>query len=161
MLKPDPRVKVSPAALQREFELASKVHSASKRAAKAVDEATGLLKALATRAPHETKLRPAVARLMAAISDVSGLPLSSDKRAARPGSPAPPGSLKDLSKALDNLESAVDGADADPSADARAAYGKLTLLLATKLQRWQSLKQTDLASLNAAFLAQGEKPIHP
>lgn len=159
-LKPDPRVKISPATLQREFELASKVHSASKRAAAAVEDATSLLKALAARAPRETKLRPTVARLMTAISDVSGLPLSSDKRAARPGSPAPPGSLKDLSKALDNLESAVDGADADPSADARAAYAKLMLLLGPQLQRWQSLKQSDLASLNAAFQAQGEKPIH-
>jgi hypothetical protein len=158
-LKPDPRVKIPPAALEREFELASKVHRAAKQGAKAIEEATGLLKVLTARAPHETKLRPAVARLMAATSDVSGLPLPTDKRAARPGSPAPPGSLKDLSKALDNLESAVDGADADPSADARAAYAKLTLLLAAKLQRWQNLKQRDLAALDAAFVAQGEKPV--
>jgi photosystem II stability/assembly factor-like uncharacterized protein len=160
-VKPDPRVKIPPAALEREFELASKVHEASKRAAAVLKDAGSLIKALAPRAPHETKLRPQFAHLAAAVSALSGLPQPSDKRASRPGAPPPPGSLKDIAASLDNLERAVDDADADPSADARAAYAKLATMLSGKLQLWQSLKQKELQSLAGALAAAGEKPLRP
>lgn len=160
-VRPDPRVKIPLAALQREFELASKVQEASIRAAAALKAADSLLKALATRAPHETRLRAQFAHLMAAVSELSGLPLPSDKRASRPGAPPPPGSLKAIAAALDNLKRAVDGADADPSADSRGAYAKLTEMLTGRLQLWQRLKQKELQSLAGALVAAGEKPLRP
>ena len=142
----DPRVKVEPAALVEEFELASKVQNASKQVAAAVKDATALLKTL----PHGDKatLRPQVAAVATRISAISGIPLPWDRLAGRSTAPPPLGSLKDLAKRFDNLQEAVDGADAAPSPDVRAAYDALQNALSKQLQLWDELKQTDFAILN-------------
>jgi photosystem II stability/assembly factor-like uncharacterized protein len=149
---PDPRVTVAPAALQREFELAVKVQEGAKQAAAAVKEATSLLETLGRREREETKLRPQIRELMTRISAVSGIPLPWNPE--RPTAPPPPGSLKDLAAEFANLQDAVDGADAEPSADANAAYATLSTMLSAKLQAWQQLKQTERAGLNIEFAAE-------
>ncbi|HSC19511.1 MAG TPA: hypothetical protein VLC74_11410 [Rhizomicrobium sp.] len=141
-IKPDPRVRVSSAALAREFELAVKVEAAAKQASAAADQATKLLDELLKRAGQEPKVRPSIQQLMTRISSISGIPLPGDARSLRPDPPSPPGSLKSLSEELDNLRNAVDGADADPSPDAQAAYTTLSHRLARALQEWRQVLQS-------------------
>jgi hypothetical protein len=144
---PDPRVTIAPAALIDEFDLALKVQDGAKRSAAAVKDATALLKTLAQREGGDTKLRPQIRELMTRVSVLAGIPAPWDSRAERPDPPAPPGSLKNIAEEFANLQDAVDGADAEPSPDARAAYATLSTALAAKLQLWQQLRQTDLAEV--------------
>jgi hypothetical protein len=64
-----------------------------------------------------------------------------------------------LSQDLQNLERAVDGADADPGPDVVTSFAKLSRLLASTLDEWQHLKLGELSSLNAKITATGAKPI--
>jgi hypothetical protein len=156
-MKPDPRVKVEPAALVREFELAVQVQDKAKQAAAAVKEATVLLKALDARQAQDTRFRPRIRELMDKVSEFSGVPVPGSVRADRTTAPPPLSSLKNLSDEIGRVQDAVDGADADPSADARAALAALSRSLDSKLQQWQELKMSDTARPDSA--AQGQPSI--
>ena len=93
------------------------------------------------------------------ISDLSGVVAHPDPRNSMGTPPRRTDSLRALSMNLDKLEQAVDGADADPSADAMTSYATLSQTLTATLDAWQQLKRTDLATLNAQFKAAGEKPV--
>ena len=158
-VKPDPRVSVAPAALLREFDLALKVQSAWEEDAAALKQATDLMNALAARASNENALRPKIVQAMAAIAALSDIPVPPATPADRPKAPPGPASLKSLAADFQKLERAVDGADADSSADALASYASLSKMLATTLAAWNQWKRTDLATVNAAFQANGETPL--
>ncbi len=158
-LKPDPRVKVPMAGLLREFHLAMKVQTAGAKAAAALKEASDLMKALAARAPQEAGMSAKITQTMAAISDLSEIPLPSAVPTGRPKPPDRAGSLTSLAADFQKLERAVDGADADPSPDVGASYASLSKMLDTTLAAWSRLKQTDLAAVNAGFKAEGKTPL--
>jgi hypothetical protein len=147
-VKPDPRVKVGRSALMDEFVLAVKVQGAARQAAGALKDATALLKELGTRESHDAKLQPQIRDLMTRISAISGIPVPWERRAERSNAPPPPGSLADLSAEFANLQQVVDGADAEPSPDARGAYLVLSRSLDSKLQQWQQLKTSDIAQVD-------------
>jgi hypothetical protein len=159
LMKPDPRVKAGPNALQREFELAVKVQSASARAGTALGEAQKLLKTLAERAPHETRLRSAMVQLAAKVSDLAGALSPSDASRGGERPPARGDSFRSLAADLANLQRAVDGADADPGADVQASYTTLMRMLSASLNEWDGLKKKDVAALNAALIAAGDHPV--
>lgn len=160
LVKPDPRVHVSLDALQREFELARKVEDASTRASAASTEAGKLLKTLDAREAHAgSSLRAPIAALMDKISDLSGVEAHPHAGNSMPAPPHRLDSLRALSMNLAKLEQAVDGADADPSTDAKASYAALSQTLSGTLDAWQQLKRVDMAALNAQLKAAGEKPI--
>jgi photosystem II stability/assembly factor-like uncharacterized protein len=161
VVKPDPRVKLAPAAYEREFSLAMKVQDASTQIAVALEEATKLLKALDDRKAQETKLRPQIEQIEADISRLSDVPLPANVRPGRQTPPPHTDSLTSLAADFAKLRNAVDGADADPSADSLASYAALSKTLAGTLHAWQQLKQKELSSLNAALKAEGEKSIEP
>ena len=69
--------------------------------------------------------------------------------------------MRALSADLDKLERAVDGADAEPSADALESYARLSKMVVTTLDNWQQLKRNDLARLNVELSETGDKPIAP
>ena len=76
--------------------------------------------------------------------------------------PPPPkslSSLRFLEGALAKLASAVDGADADPTPDARAGFVELESTLTKTLASWEALKAGSLAALNAKLRQAGEPPI--
>jgi hypothetical protein len=87
---------------------------------------------------------------MTRVSAVSGIPTPWDKRAERAGAPPPPGSLKDLAVEFANLQEAVDGADAEPSPDALAAYASLQNALNMQLKVFQQQKQESAAEFAEA-----------
>ncbi|HEY4113732.1 MAG TPA: hypothetical protein VGM17_06670 [Rhizomicrobium sp.] len=147
VMEPDPRVKIAPAVLVDEFDLAVKVQAAARQAAAAVKDATALLAKLSAGKRDEARFAPQVREVMTRISAVSGVALPWDKRADRDG-PPPPGSLRQLAAALASDEEAVDGADAEPSPDARAAYAMLQTALNKQLQVWDRLKRSGIAGTN-------------
>jgi len=158
-VKPDPRVKVAPAALQREFELAMQVQKTSAQNAGALKEATALMKTLGDRVAHETKLRAQMLHAMASISTLTDVPLPSSVHPGRENPPARADSFRSLASNFEKLEAAIDDADADPSADAKASYTTLSKMLAATLKQWQVLKAGEIAALNAALTAAGEKAL--
>ncbi len=161
LIKPDPRVKISEAALLREFVLARKVEVSSAQAGAASAEAIKLLQALESRMAQAKAMRNQIAALMAKVSDLSGIDPHSDPGHWPGRPPRRTDSLRALSTDLAKLENAVDGADANPSADALQSYAKISRMLAIILHDWQQLKQRDLAQLNAGLTATGAKPIAP
>ena len=96
---------------------------------------------------------PRVTEVMAKLSALADIPVPSADGA--PQVLHHPTSLKSLDADFAKLEEAVDGADADPSADAQASYVTLTKMLDTTLASWEQMKRSDLAALNAG--AGGEK----
>jgi photosystem II stability/assembly factor-like uncharacterized protein len=159
VVQPDPRVKIAPAAYEREFSLARKVQDASGQISAALAEAAKLLKTLDERKAHETKLQPEIEQLETEISSLSDVPLAANIRPGRENPPRRTDSLKGLQADFGKLKNAVDGADADPSADSLASYAMLSKTLSGTLRAWQQLKQKSLAGLNAALKMEGEQPV--
>src|SRR5574337_1800306 len=161
-LLPDPRVKVTVAALQREFALARKVEDAQMRAAAASADAHQLLQALDARLPHAAgQAHAQIEVLIARTQDLSGLVLHPDPRNGMASPPQNTASLRALSTNLAKLAQAVDGADADPSADAQAAWTTLSRTLDTTIAAWTRLQQVDLTRLNDVLKASGGKAVIP
>ncbi|MEO8810450.1 MAG: hypothetical protein ABI386_09420 [Rhodanobacter sp.] len=159
-LLPDPRVKVSVAAMQREFVLARKVEAAQVRAATASAEAHKLLTALAARSAQAgDQARAQIEAVITKAQDLSGVVLRPDPRNSMGGPPKNTESLRALSTNLSKLQQAVDGADADPGPDAQSAWTTLSQTLDTTLAGWTALKQTELATLNETLKASGKSPV--
>lgn len=159
IVKPDPRVKIAPAAYEREFSLAVKVQAASEQISAALKEATQVLKTLEERKAFKAELRPQIEQIEVDVSSLSDIPLPANIRAGRENTPLRTDSLQSLSADFEKLKSAVDGADAEPSADSLASYAELSKTLSNTLRTWEQLKQKDLAGLNARLKADGEKPV--
>ena len=68
-------------------------------------------------------------------------------------------SLQALSADLESLESAVDGADADPSPDALSSYAALSQKATATLAEWTRLETVELPKLNERLKAAGKQPI--
>jgi hypothetical protein len=158
-VQPDPRVQVSVAAMQRQFELARQVQAAQARADAASAQAQTLLKALDAAQSGGSSGQAPMQALIARTVDLSGVQLHPDPRNSIPQAPANTASLRALSIDLAKLELAVDGADADPSQDVQAAYTTLSTTLDTTLGQWQHLKQDDLTRVNATRKAAGKPAI--
>jgi hypothetical protein len=159
-LLPDPRVTVSVPAMQREFVLARKVEDAQVRAAAASADALKLLKALDARLPRaDVHTQAQIEALMAKVQDLSGVVLHPDPRNSMGSSPSSTDSLRAVTMNLGKLEQAVDGADADPSADARSAWATLSQTLDHTLAGWNELRHNDLTKLNQALTASGKEAV--
>jgi hypothetical protein len=154
---PDPRVNVSQAALVREFDLATKVETEWAQDAAALKDATKLMNTLSSRASKATALHAQFLRAMTAISTVSGVPVPGTSPSGQQKPSGNPASLKSLAAEFQKLEHAVDGADADPSIDARTSYASLSMMLASTLAAWNRLKLTDLTEGQASPAFPGKK----
>ena len=159
IIKPDPRVKVSVAAMQREFELARKVEFAQLQVSAALADAVKLLNALDARLATHGASHREMAALMAKVTNISGSRPHPERMPYPAVPPLRADSLDALSANLDNLESAVDRADADPSPDALASYATLTRTMAATLAEWARLEKVDVPKLNERLQAAGKPPI--
>jgi photosystem II stability/assembly factor-like uncharacterized protein len=156
---PDPRVKVSPAALEREFELARQVEVSRVQAMAALERAGKLIETLQERLASAGRARREMAALLAKASNISGTSVA----ALRVPFPAMPPELSDSVQALvmdlGALQSAVDGADANPSPDDLTSYAILSRIESATLAEWSNLERVDVTKLNARLQALGQKPI--
>jgi hypothetical protein len=98
-----------------------------------------------------------VAAVMAKASNIAGARPHAIPFPATP--PLRTDSLQALAADLDNLESAVDGADADPSPDALTSYATVSRKLTATMAEWQRFETVDLPKLNARLKAAGKQPI--
>jgi hypothetical protein len=167
-VEPDPRVTLQAEAYGRQFELARRVERARDAVAAAMKEAEALHKQLVARtagapraAARSGRGAVSLSRAMANL-DVEAQALSESEEPnprAVPPSPKSISSLRFLEGALAKLASAVDGADADPTPDARAGFAQLESTLTRALAAWEALKAGNLAALNARLRQAGEQPI--
>ena len=156
-LREDPRVRLSQAALLREFLLTQRIEQLSARASTALEQAMRLQDALQSRLAQPAAPRGEdLTRLMAKASSVSGVSAHSSSRNTPP---ARTDSLRALVTDIGKLEEAADGADADPGPDVRASFATLSRMLTATLSGWQRLLDHDLADLNARLQAAGEPVI--
>ncbi len=161
-VRPDPRVKMTQAAYQREFALARTVEAEQVRAARALGEAAPLVHALDARIGtlgDHPDLRAQAADLRERLIEVSGVQLHHDPRNYTGPPPKRTDSLYSLTRQLATLERAVDGADADPSQDARASHAELSRSLAQALATWHGLTGKAMTQLNATLQAAGMPPV--
>ena len=157
VVKPDPRVNLPQAAYEREFELARKVEAAKTQASAALGRAVTLLDTLDARLAGAGPAHREMAALLAKADNISG---TTPHAIAFPAVPSlRTDSLQALAMDLDALESAVDGADADPSPDAVASYAALSQKLTTTMAEWTRLETVDVPKLNERLKASGAKPI--
>jgi hypothetical protein len=152
-IKEDPRVRISQAALLREFTLTKQIEQACARASSALEQATRLLGALESRLVESTATHEDMVRLRAKAWSVSGVPPHASSRNTPP---LRSDSLRTLVANLEKLEGAADGADADPGPDVRSSFATLSRMLTATLFDWQTLLHQDLVQLNAQLKAAGE-----
>jgi len=147
-LEPDPRVGLPFEAYRREFELARQVEEARAAAARAMNEAKEVRRALAKK---RVGLEPALQREIDEV-DRKVVTLFDPEPESRPRSgDRPPTSVtcvRFLEGVLEQLASAVDGADADPTPDARTGLAKARLTLDSTLSDWKALEEGALAALD-------------
>jgi len=159
IVKPDPRVKVSVAALQREFELARKVEAAQAQVSAALADAVKLLNSLDSRLATHSAAHRQMAALFAKVTNISGSRPHPERMPFPSVPPLRTDSLDALSADLESLESAVDRADADPSPDALSSYATVTRTMAATLAEWAHVEKVDVPELNQRVKAAGEQPI--
>ncbi|HEY1891438.1 MAG TPA: hypothetical protein VGG63_13580 [Steroidobacteraceae bacterium] len=157
VVKPDPRVKLPDGAYQREFELARKVEAEEATTAAAYGRAVSLLDSLDARLAKGGAARRQMAALLAKASSISGTTPHAIPFPAVPSLRTD--SLQALVMDLATLESATDGADADPSPDALSSYAMLSRKVTATLAEWTRFETVDVPKLNERLKAAGEQPI--
>ena len=158
-VKADPRVKLPAAAFQRQFDLARKVQAQQLRVARALAVAVKLLKSLDARLAAAGAAHAEMAALLAKAVGISGTSAHPERVSFPAIPPLRADSLQALSTDLDDLQAAVDGADADPSPDALRGYETLSRRLTSTLAEWTQLERVDVRKLDARLKAAGEKPL--
>lgn len=153
----DPRVHLSPAAYRAQFALAQRIEQLRSRVALASAELDRLRGAV-----HAARAGAANVRLDgfdARLDGIAGVTRTPNQYDAESMPPRRLTSFAFVGAALQGLFAAVDGADAEPSADARAGWRRLQPLAATLLAAERRLIDQDLPALNAERRAAGLAPI--
>jgi hypothetical protein len=125
-ITPDPRIDLPASAYAEQFALAKQIEQTRTAIATAMQEATTL-----------TKDKPDLAERVKAITGGSA-------GEAFPPPPAPTNSLRFIDGALAKTQSAVDGADAAPTRDARDAWAKLKPAADSALAAWKTFRQENV-----------------
>jgi photosystem II stability/assembly factor-like uncharacterized protein len=125
-ITPDPRIDLPASAYAEQFALAKQIEQTRTAIATAMQEATTL-----------TKDKPDLAERVKAITGGSA-------GEAFPPPPAPTNSLRFIDGALAKTQSAVDGADAAPTRDARDAWAKLKPAADSALAAWKAFRQENV-----------------
>ncbi len=156
-LKVDPRVQATPADLQMQFEVAQKCTTAVAEISHASTQASSINEQ-AQRLELKTKDNPAINQALADLErrlapiigplargyGLAVIPLDTDQT-----------SLRHLFAAFSELKSAVESADAAPTAEQLAALEKNKNALQSTISQWQQLLLRDLRTLNAQLKQAG------
>jgi photosystem II stability/assembly factor-like uncharacterized protein len=138
---PDPRVALPSAAYTEQFALARRIEALQARLKSANDAAEAIQKALtAKRSAASPKLSRQLEDFQRELSAVSGVQPAENPSNSWWKPPATLTSLRALSDRLGDLMSAVDGADAAPSPDARQAYDVAERLVNQGLKEWERFR---------------------
>ncbi|MFA6954374.1 MAG: hypothetical protein WC538_00730 [Thermoanaerobaculia bacterium] len=155
----DPRVHFESASYAEQFAMAREVEALREPIAAALNEADAVLKDLAMREGLEGKLASQAAAVLgraAAIVDVP--PTKSGVNVWWVATTRTDG-LRQLSASLEDLATAVDGADGPPSSDAKAGLARLRVPAEAAARSWMSFTAADLAKLDVALAKAGKKKV--
>jgi len=171
-IKMDPRVKTSPADLERQFRLASRLAASVGEFSAAVTLSDDLQKQIAARgkeAAGNAELGAALADLEKKVSAVAGSGAGGGFGGfgfAIPGNELT--TLRQVSAAMGTLMGIVESADVAPSTDATAASEKWEAAGRATLARWEVIQTNDVARVNSLLekahlqgLKLGEEKMHP
>jgi hypothetical protein len=149
----DPRLpaSITDADLVRQYELARDIQAERVRVAVALRQADTLRKQIGAT--------PALDALSKAIDGAAGPPIPGSGEAFFGAVEASPSSLRRLASSLSELQSAVESADAAPTADALTAFTERGKLVDEGLARWQEILATDLPKAGKALEAAGLPPL--
>jgi photosystem II stability/assembly factor-like uncharacterized protein len=138
----DPRVHVAPAALAAQLRLALEIWN---------------------QAATQHALHGAAHRLRDALTGLGNRQLDADTRAAVSTVEQRVDSLFHASASgdLGSLETVVESADREPTAQARSAFAELRARVAAHERRWQALTTEDLPALNTRLARAGLAPLAP
>jgi photosystem II stability/assembly factor-like uncharacterized protein len=156
----DPRIHLPASAYAEQFELARRIEALAAKVAAASDAAGTLQKALvARRAAAPEKAARRLDAFQRELVAVTGIQPAENPSNAWWKSPSSLTSLRALGSRLDALASAVDGADAAPSPDARQGYSQTEKLVAQGLAEWERLRTGTLLRLDRDLKRAGQPPI--
>ncbi len=153
-VKLDPRVKLSTAAVTQQHAAEVRLAELVSRSSKLLLGAQSVMEQLA-KLPPQPLLAPTAITVTSVLSGVKlppGLTLS-------PQSDPPP-TLTSVSGKLGSLYEAIE-VDAAPTAAQLAEIAQAERELATLSKRWDAVKSTELAQLNASLAASKQPPINP
>ncbi|MBN8713161.1 MAG: hypothetical protein J0H50_04200 [Xanthomonadales bacterium] len=159
-IKADPRVQISPAALQQQFDLGRRIESQRMDIARVSTQAAGLRSRLtAVRGTASGGVARSIDALIRQIDAVAGVK-PEDNPANSIGTPATDfSSLLFLQGAYANLAASVESADAAPSSGKLQTLAKYQQILDAALAKWESVKTTGLPQLNSELKSAGLGPI--
>ena len=160
-LKMDPRIKTSPAELQKQFDAAMEV---SRRQAEISEAQRGVNQLLAqARKVHsqvhgKASLVSALDALIAKAEEIAGAPPAHFGMV--PSKPAVErADLESLSRKLAKIFSAINDGDAAPTEDATRAFNTAQMDLAAVMGKWNVLTTEDLPEVNGQLKRAGLPPI--
>ncbi len=138
-IRPDPRVKVTPADFQAEFDLARRVEQQRVRVRAALAQTSRLQAALTARiAAAGADRRGALEALAGRLAVLADLSVGDPPTYSATRSP---GGLSDIAERLDKLAAAVDGADGAPTPDAIEGYRQASQALDAAALRLAELQK--------------------
>ncbi|HWS18951.1 MAG TPA: hypothetical protein VN223_13080, partial [Candidatus Elarobacter sp.] len=143
VIKMDPRVKTSPAALQQQFKLSNELYTqllALSPAAEQIVDVRKQLKDLQTRATGEV-----LAAIKALDQKLQALAGGATRR---PGAGTEPPTLGGLKTKFLTLFGVFQEADVAPSTQAAAAVSDLQKQLPPLMERWKAMQAQDIPALN-------------
>ena len=146
VIKMDPRVNVSAAALQKKFGLEMQLTEAITESSKSVMQARSAQEQLEKLAESNSTMKEGVESVHAKVSEL----LDGPKQPA-PGRDGPP--LKDANSTVIALYKEVEKADSEPTVAQVETFSKTHANLAPLLKHWEELREGDLRRLNVKLAA--------
>jgi photosystem II stability/assembly factor-like uncharacterized protein len=154
IVKIDPRVKMTPQDLTRQFELGLQLAQITWDAAPAIAEVRRLRAGL-----KERRAKGGPAEIVTALTAFEEQAGAFETTPANQPPASPANNLVRLSAQAASLLDIFEGADMPPTAQAVAAAREVAAAAAPALAAWSRFKTTDLASLNAKLKAAGLTPL--
>jgi hypothetical protein len=156
---PDPRLALPASAYEQQLAAAREVQAMQVSLASAKAAADAVLREIAVRLEQAPALRERLEKLRRDAAAVAGVSDDVERASAQPGSPPRVDSVRFVADRANTLFDAIEGADAAPSADARAGLSALRALTAQALAAWRAFADGELAAVNRELAAAGVSPI--
>jgi hypothetical protein len=158
MLRMDPRVKTSPAGLQQQFTLSKALYDGIANVQTALDQLRALREQVKDRRANGGPAAEALADYDRKADALEGRP-PAGFGGGRGGAPDTFDTLNSIRAGLAQLLSVLEGADVAPTTQLVAAIAERRADLVKVINRWTTLKSSDLAALNAKLKAAHVTPI--
>jgi hypothetical protein len=147
-VRADPRIDLPASAYAEQFALARRIEALRARVAEASRDADNLQKGVTARRALATgRAASRLAEFQTQLTEVTGSDPAENASNSWWLPPRSLESLRALASRLDDLQGAVDGADAAPSPDARAGLAAVEPSVDAGLAAWRRLQEGPLADL--------------